>query len=256
MEKLFKNALSALLIIALIVPMGCSKSGSNGAQVPLPDISDFTILNATPFTAGAASSTVNIYCTSLGSGTYKVFFDLTGSNTIKSQSATLNMYDSYGSFKTPVLPNPGATFLTINSITNINGGGTAFRSNNKYTLNDSTGLMTAVIGGNSFTATDVLATVTGNKLTIRGMLSSEPNITSITLNIDSFTRSNGTINFSNRIVPEIANALYQLPAGGGNVSANGTITILSVQPTLSGTFSFTSMDSTKITSGSFNTATP
>ncbi|MFI5141750.1 MAG: DUF6252 family protein [Bacteroidia bacterium] len=166
------------------------------------------------------------------------------------------MYDSYGSFTTPALPNAGKTFLTIISITNSNGGGTTFISNNKYTINDSTGLMTATIGGAGFSATDVLATITGNKLTIRGVLSSEPYLTAITLNIDSFTRTNGIINFDSHIVPEIANALYQLPGGGGNVSANGKITILSVQPTLSGTFSFTSMDSTKITSGSFNAPTP
>ena len=253
MEKLFKNALAALLIV-LVALTGCSKAGSNDPRVPLPDISDFTILNATPFAAGTTSS-VNIYCTSIGAGTYKVYFDLGGSNTLTSQSATLIMYDGYGTFKTPVLPNPGETFLTLVSITNINGGGTTFISNNKYTISDSTGLMTGIIGGTTtFRATDVLATITGYKLTIRGVVA-EPYNATMTLTVDSFTHANGIINFSSYNVPEKASAQYQVH-GGGIISANGVINILSVQPTLTGTYSFTGMDSTKITSGSFSAATP
>ena len=253
MKKISGKAFVALFVVFVAV-MGCSKNGGNNAEVPLPNIGDFTIVNATAFAAGS-TSTVNIYCSTLGSGTYSVHFDLTGSNTDSSRSATLVMNNNVGSFKTPVLNNAGETFLTLNSITNINGGGTAFVTNRTYTLSDSTGLMSAIVGGSTtFNAYDVLATLTGNQLTIRGTVP-EPSQNVITLVIDSFTRTNGVINFSNYIVPEVAHALYQMPVGGF-VSANGVINIITVQPVLSGTFSFTGMDSTKVTSGSFSCATP
>jgi len=251
---MFQGSLAVLLVVFVILA-GCSKDGSNNAQIPLPDISDFRITNATPFAKGT-SSTVSIYSNSLGSATFKVHYDLTGSNTLKSQTSTLIMKNGGGTFTTPKLPNAGMTFLTINSITNSEGKGTTFIENNKYTISDSTGLMTAIIDSSiNFKATNVLATLDGKQLTIRGVVA-EPYATTMTMYISNFTRvANTTIYFNNYIVPEVAHMQYTVP-GGGFLSANGTIKIMTVAPTLSGTFSFIGMDSTTVTSGIFAVPSP
>lgn len=253
MKTIFKGSLAALLVM-FVVLASCSKQGSNDAQVGLPDVSDFRIAKALPFSAGS-SSTVSIYSNSLGSATFKVHYDLTGSNTLLSQTSTLVMKGGAGVFVTPKMPNAGLTFLTINSITNSKGGGTVLLENNKYTISDSTGLLSAIIDSTyNFYATDLVATLDSNHLTIRGVIA-EPNTSTITLYIDNFKRSNGSIYFSNYDVPEIAHAMYTFP-GGGFLSANGVIKIITVSPTLSGSFSFTGMDSTTVTSGLFAVPTP
>ena len=255
MKKHFKNSLTALLIVFAALA-GC-KSDAPSAPVPLPNIADFAITGSSPFDAGT-SSTLNVSCSSMGSGTYTVYFSLAGADTLQAGSASLVLSGGTGSFKTPALPNPGLVFLTLNSITNINGGGTLFPPNTSYTLNDSTGEMAATIGGSTtFNAADVLATITGNTLTIRGEVD-EPGLTTITLYIDNFTNQTGVTYFSSTIVPAVASAMYTSTsvAGGGSLSANGTINIISLSPLIAGTFSFTCMDSTKITSGSFSAVAP
>src|ERR1700750_1101957 len=116
-------AILSLGIIAIFsFPTGCVKpSTSSGVSSDVPNISDFTVAASTVFQAGAKAY-IKILSSSLGNGTFNVSFDLTGANPLSGGTGTLTMSGGVGTFATPLLANPGPTFVTITSISNSAGG--------------------------------------------------------------------------------------------------------------------------------------
>jgi len=259
MRNIARYSLSALVAVTMVIA-GCSKAGDSGARVQQPDITDFTIQYADPFIKGSAAK-VHIYCSTMGAGTYKVHYDLAGYNVMKAQTSTLVVQNNTGVFTTPKLPNAGLTYITINSVTNSNGAGTAFvenNSNNTYTISDSTGNMMATVGAaTQFRATNLSAVVDGKNLTITGNMV-EPYKSTITLRVNNFTGVRDDFYFYSKDIPQKGQGQYtsERYPNGGFLSSRGLVKIYTVQPTLSGTFYFVGMDSTMVNAGSFDVYTP
>ncbi len=259
MRNIARYSLSALVAVVVVLA-GCSKAGDSGARVAQPDITDFTIQYADPFVKGGTAK-VHIYCSTIGAGTYKVHYDLAGYNVMDAQTSTLVIQNNTGVFTTSKLPNAGLTYLTINSITNSKGAGTAFvenNSNNTYTISDSTGYMYATIATSTkFRATNIATVVDGNNLTITGNMV-EPYKSSITLRVNTFKGNVGVYNFYATDVPQKGQGQYasDLIPKGGFLSSRGQVDIKSISPTFAGTFYFVGMDSTMVEGGVFDTFTP
>jgi len=105
--------------ITYTMPAGCT------ATVPVtvnavPDIGTFSPPSATSQCVGLPA-TVTVSSSSLGAGSFTVTYNLSGANSATSNSATLTMGSSTGTFTTSALTNSGTTLITITSVINSFG---------------------------------------------------------------------------------------------------------------------------------------
>ncbi len=256
MKKLFKfSALIAAL--ALAAPIGCIKKTDtvNPASM-LPNISDFHLPGNLSLVAGLAAN-ITINSSSLGTGTFKVHYNLTGLNVGSALTAVLNIANNVGTFSTIKLDNEGASTLVITGIENASGYLSPLTSGNTMTITttptstgaDSTGLVTATINGtDEFRATDVTTTLTGSLLSIHAV-HWDP-LQTITLYIDHYAHNTGPVYFNETNMTGFEGSA-SISAGVTGLAHHGVITITTTTPTLTGTFSFTTTDSSRVT-GTFS----
>jgi hypothetical protein len=231
-----------LLFTLLLNNTGCTFAGGD---IVLPDISSLNIQRVSTFVAGDPV-TVTLYSSSLNPGTYMVRYKLSGANVLASDSATVLMYNDSGSFTTPALPNPGNTTLTLTEIT-TSSGGNAWISNT-VTFSDSLGLMTANVSSGTFRAIHVVAALSGTSMTLYG-IQWKP-LDTMLLTIDNFAMAPGTYDLNTD-----GYGLYSVP-GKRDSSQHGVVTVTTAAPFLTGTFSFTNKDSTKVVAGVFSCVAP
>jgi len=234
----------AIVLITGAVNTGCTLAGGD---IVLPNIANLSIQSISTFVPGDLVQ-VSLFSNTLLPGSYEVQYNISGANVFTSQTTVVNLVNDSGSFSTPILANAGITTLTITEITNSSGG--AASTNIVKSFSDSDGLMTSAISlpGPGFTAQDVKATLTGSSLTIKGTYWSP--LQTITLNIDNYTPGTGSYTLNAG-----GNAIYDIPGTTDN-SAYGVVTITATSPLLTGTFSFTCKDSTRLSSGTFSCAAP
>ena len=226
----------------------------SGGDIILPDISNLSIKSVSTFVPGD-SVTVTLYSSSLLAGSYIVYYSLSGANVIAKDTAIFNLNDSIATFTTPALTNPGNTTLFISEITSSSGGNATVMKNNTITFSDSIGLMTAKINDTgSYRVTHVTATLAGTLLTIKGI--NWNSMATITLNVENYTGSTGTINFNaGNTTSDNGNALYSTKTKTDS-SQHGIIIITNTAPLITGTFSYTNKDSSTISSGTFSCPAP
>lgn len=215
------------------------------------DISDFSFDYASVFTEGAGAL-MYIGSTSLPDGDYTMIFDLSGANPMANVEAIMSFANDKGSFKTPSLSEAGDMTITLKSIKSSDGKTAAITKNNVKNFTDSNGLMTWTYKGKTYTAKHVIASMNGSNLDITGRVWTAPGIQHI-LYFDNFSGSASTCNFSKATLPT---------KGGSNLSTDlqlgqyGTITVTGTSPLLTGTFSYTTSDSNKVTLGTFSCKAP
>ena len=261
MKKVFLTLCVAAA--ALFVPTGCSKSNLGADANPLgvafkdiPDLSNFAVQATTAFVAGA-QTLIHIFSTTLADGQYTVNFNLSGNNTF-SGSATLTMNGGTGTFTTPVMGSAGPTTATVTSVVNSAGHSSTPPStmNNVTSMFDSSGYMGAnytLANGTvtQFVTNQVTATVTGTLLSIHGVMW-EPILTTITITDFNYSGAPGVVN-----VNGTAGSLSYGEAGNGiaisEIASSGSYTITTTTPLLTGRFSVTNPDNSKVV-GTFSCA--
>ena len=264
--------LSIGAIVMFTAPTGCVKpSGSNNLLSGIPDLSNFLVQASTAFKTGAAAY-IKILSTSLGDGTFNVNFTLTGGNT-GSGTGTLTMSGGSGTFSISgsSITSDGPTTVTVTSISNSSGGNATPTGHNTSSMFDSTGLMNATYtpsGGSAqtFSATDVTASWlgAGSILTIHGVVWA-PNLTTITVYNDIYAGATGTTYFnSSDLTPGDlystfnGSAAYGVSGSSGvisDLSSHGWVTINTVTPLITGSFSYTNQDSS-VVAGTFSCPHP
>ncbi len=246
MKKLLSIALFGLAI-AMTTLSGCVKtSDSTGGSGP--DVSIFLLTKASSVIAGLQSN-ITVSSASLGSGTFTIHYNLSGLNSGTNLSAVLNMSGGIGTFQTQAFTATGATTVTVTSITNSANQTTSIMSNNSIAV--STGAMSFTKSGATVTSDEVHTGLAGSLLSIEG-IKWDP-LTTINLYIDSYYSAPVVVNFTQSSFN--GSAHYTAP-GVAQIANYGNITITSVSPYITGTFSFTNPDSSKIMSGTFTAPMP
>ena len=234
----------AIAVLAFAAGSSCTLSGGS---IILPDISNLTIQSLSTFVPGD-SVLVKLHSISLTPGTYEIHYSLSGANVAPGQLVEVSMLNDSGSFYTPPMANAGITTLTITEVTSPSGGNAS--TNIVKTFSDSTGLMASAISvaGSGFSAQDVKATLTGTLLTIKGTLWKP--LETVTLNINNYAHATGSFALNTG-----GNAIYSIPTKIDS-SVYGVVNITATAPLLTGTFSFTCKDSTRLSSGTFSCVAP
>lgn len=167
--------------ITYTVPGGIATYGLNVRS--LPDVTDFHLISSTSPCAGAGlGSSISVSSSSLGDGTFRVYYDLSGSNISTGNSSTMVLAGGIGSFEVPAtsVPNAGGTTVTVTSVRNSSDCNVAFTTGDtiSFTVNP---LPTPIAGRAAFCIGD---TATVYDTTTGGVWSSgNPAIATI----DSFT---------------------------------------------------------------------
>ena len=101
---------------------GTSKAGANGQVMLTWTCSGVSVSNfstAASASCVASGSTITVTSSTLATGTYTVYYDLSGANTATAQSASLSFIagaPGTGTFTTAALTNAGSTTITINTL--------------------------------------------------------------------------------------------------------------------------------------------
>ena len=251
------KALSCIVLILAITSLTACKKKKSPA---ITDVSNFSVAAQGPYVAGGRG-TVVVTTTTLAAGDYTVKYACSGSNNMPTLEAMLTIANHTGSFQTPVLNaaalGAGVTYVTIDTIINSSGSPAPLTSGNIATLADSTGLMTATIfDASSFRAVGVYldSSNSGSRIDISGTyyLPGNMDYHSIFMFISDYTNTTGTYSFFNQFIN--GGGLYELFSGGAITDKQalyGQINITAAHPLLTGSFSMTFADSTKI-SGAFS----
>lgn len=110
---------SGTATITYTVPGGIATYGLNVRA--LPNVADFHLISSTSPCAGAGlGSTILVTSSTLGDGTFTVYYDLSGSNTSTGNSSTMVLAGGAGRFEVPAtaVPNAGGTTVTVTSVRN------------------------------------------------------------------------------------------------------------------------------------------
>ncbi len=268
MKKHFKFII-ALLVVVFSATSGCVKTPGGNSVTDLLNVANFLLKASVAFVKGAAA-TIGVGAPSLADGTYTVHFNLTGANVASGLSATLAMSGGNGSFQTPAMVSDGPTSVQVTSITSASGSAAAITSGNTSSLFDSTGTMNATYtpatgSAISFHATDVTASISGGALYISGVQWPQPNLVNINLTDYLYTGAIGTVAFNSNDLSSSGptstfngSAAYGLSGSSGvisDLSAHGSITITTLTPVVSGSFTYTNQDSSVVT-GTFSCVHP
>ncbi len=268
MKKHFKFII-VLLVVIFSGTSGCVKTPGGNSITDLIDVSNFLLKASVAFVKGAAA-TIGVSAPSLAAGTYTVHFNLTGYNAANELTATLAVSGGSGSFQTPVLANAGPTSVQVTSITSASGTSATISSGNSSSMFDSTGTMNATYTPASgtaiaFHATDVTASISGGALYINGVQWPQPNLVNINLTDYLYTGATGTVMFNSNDLTNPSptstfngNAAYGLSGSTGvisDLSAHGSITVATLTPVISGSFTYTNDDSS-VVAGTFSCVHP
>jgi hypothetical protein len=252
MKKKISIFMTAMVIGVTTLNMSCQPNDNSIPGVDdIIDLSDFSFDYASVFSEGA-SALMYITSSSLPDGDYTMIFDLSGANPMSNVEALMSFANDKGTFKTPVLPQAGDMTITLKSIKSSDGKTAAITKSNVKNFTDSNGLMVWTYKGNTYTAKHVIAMMNGSNLSITGRIWAAPGTQHI-LYFDNFSGSPSTCNFSKASLPT---------KGGSNLSTDlqlgqyGTITVAGTSPLLTGTFSYTTSDSNKVTLGTFSCKAP
>jgi hypothetical protein len=252
MKKNIPGFMFVMLLCMTTLSMSCTPKDDVVPNIDdLVDVSDFSLDYASVFTEGAGAM-MYISSTSLDDGDYTMYFDLAGTNPMSNVEAIMSFAGDKGTFKTPSLTNPGDMTITLKSIKDSEGKTVSITKNNVKSFTDSNGLMVWTYKGTTYTAKHVLPMLTGGNLSITGRIWKAPGIQHV-LYFDNFSGSPSTCNFSKATLPT---------KGGSNLSTDlqlgqyGTITVTGTSPLLTGTFSYTTSDSNKVTLGTFSCKKP
>ncbi len=266
-----KKTFVILLIGAttLFTPTGCTKPGSiTNPLSAIPDITNFLVQASATFAANAPAL-IRIFSSSLGNGTFSINYTLGGGYNSGSGTATLTMSGGSGTFSTSTLTSGGPTTVTVNSIALPNGGSASPTANNVSSVFDSTGLMTATYtplsgSATSFSATQVTASLGGTLLTINAVMWT-PNLTTINLYEDYYSGATGVVSFNGNdlVFPDVnstfnGSASYGVAGAGitiSDLSAHGSVTINTVAPLITGSFTYKNQDSSVVV-GTFSCPAP
>jgi hypothetical protein len=250
-NNLFR-VMTALFVGLATMNMSCTPGKGVVPDVEdMVDISDFSLDYASVFTEGAGS-VISIASSSLDDGDYSVFFDLSGANPMSNVEAIMSFVGDKGTFKTPSLSQAGDMTIILKSIKSSSGKTASITKNNVKNFTDSNGLMVWTYKGTTYTAKHVIAMMSGSNLSLTGRIWTAPG-TQHVLYFDNFSGSPSTCNFSKATLPT---------KGGSNLSTDlqlgqhGTITVTGTSPLLTGTFSYTTSDSNKVTLGTFSCKAP
>ena len=122
--------------------------------------------------------------------------------------------------------------------------------------NNNLGYMTATVNGSTWTANESLATQTTEGVTIQGTLhSSSGDYSNVALYLPR-NYSTGTYVFDSNINTAYASYIAHNYDNNISLAHIGTVNVTSVKPNITGTFSFTCTDSTKIENGTFSIKAP
>ena len=247
-----KNFLSCGFMFAVMAAFsGCTNGG--GGDIVLPDIASFAVTAAPLFAPGGTDS-ITITSSTLTAGGYEVCYNLTGANASAHDTAIFAMNNGVGTFATPVLHSPGVTTITITTIINGSTGYSSVTKKNTATFSDSTGSMACTLKGSLYKVADVHATLTGSVLTIKGTQWSP--LTDVYFSISNYAAATGTTAF-NITNATGSNGSAAYVTGTDTVrSQYGTVTITGTSPLITGTFSFTGRDSSKVSAGTFSCPAP
>jgi hypothetical protein len=260
MKKLISCTVIALFFATTTTQMGCTKSNSPANPITaVPDLANF-FMDAATFVLGQASK-ITINSSSLGDGTFTVNYSLSGAVNLVNQTASLIMSGGKGIFSTPTISTAGNVNITINSISNSSGGSATPTSGNTKTFTDSTGVVTCKLNGNTYRAVDVHTSLAGTLLTVSSTFW-DP-LTTVIFHVDYWSHTTGSTYFNSNNLDFNGNnnstfngsAVYNGPTGI-YPSANGVITINTISPRLTGTFSFKANDSSVISVGTFDAPAP
>lgn len=96
---------------------GFASAGVQLTIAPVPVLTNANLVVSSPVCEGSA---VTVSLVSMVDGTYNIFYDLSGSNTLSGQTATVTVSGGSGSFPIPSasVPNLGVTTINFTSITN------------------------------------------------------------------------------------------------------------------------------------------
>lgn len=137
-SNLLNSGSTAVTITSIQNSNGCTSVVTNGNTAIFNvgqslDVSDFHVLAGSACIGGGAAITIN--SNSLGNGTFKVIYNLSGANVSSTDTAILIMNNNTGVFITSVLPNAGFTTITITSLQLSSGCGNNLSSGNTATFN-------------------------------------------------------------------------------------------------------------------------
>jgi hypothetical protein len=243
---------SAIFVIAPFA--GCKKNSTPSR----PDTGNFSATAYSGYVPGT-SGTIFVSSTTLASGPYTVKYSYYGYgitfNPITGQSATLAFNNHTGSFQTQILTDSAVTYVTLDSIINSSGLAVALTSNNFVSLSDSNGLMEATMSnGTTFRATNIASYLSTSGLVIYG---TDYLPGTINNNLLVFTTNDtpGTYRISNTLFTSQADYVMNTSSFVTDTALYGVLTINTVAPLLTGTFTITYTDSVKMT-GSFTCPAP
>ena len=255
--KKYRSYFILATVLAIASFAGCKKKSNT---VSPPDIASFSATAQSGYTVGA-KGTIWVTSTSLASGNYTVLYHyrgLTDSTIIAGQSASMVFANHGGTFQTPVLSDSSATYFTLDSIINSIGEVSVLTAGNLVTMADSTGLMTASVGGNPFISLHPVATANGPEMYINATYYAPGSTDHQELQfavINDYTAP-FTYTFSAPYVTGGAE-LTDYTTGGvvTREVSYGTVILTEATPMVVGSFSMTCVDSTRIT-GTFTCHSP
>jgi hypothetical protein len=222
----------------------------------LPDVSNFSVVDSGTFIPGGRG-TVTVNSTMLADGTYTVYYFIFPDGFVKpyrtAAHATLAMRNHTGTFQTEPLDTPNFVILQLDSIINEAGGGASI--NYLVTLTDSVGMMTVKMNGrDTFRAPNVTATYEGGMVQVSAC-SPRSGIMGTYRYVVLYLEDNLGVHSFNNSTHQGAYSAFIDSATFPNTFVEEEVTITALTPLLTGSFSATCADSTKM-SGTFSCPAP
>jgi hypothetical protein len=244
----------SFLVVAVLAGalfLSCKKS-----KGPTPDLDNFTMADSGSFLPGG-QATITVNSTTLADGTYTIYYVIFPDGYVKPYAtgvhSTLVMSNHVGTFQTAPLDTPNYVVISAESISN-QAGGTTFVNSRLGSYVDSLGMMKVQKNGKDTFSTPAV------KAKFNGAM----------IEVDAYSPQLGTITgydfvtliFNNQLGVQILdsnNGQGQYGHFYNSVTANiftrTTLTITSLTPLLTGSFSAVCADSTKFT-GTFSCPAP
>jgi hypothetical protein len=241
----------AISVLSGVIFLSCKKNSGSGS----PNVTDFSVVDSGIF-LGGARATVTVNSTTLADGTYTLYYLMFPVGFVKPYStlipATLVISNHTGTFKTEPLD---TNFVIVQVDSLVNGAGAYASVNKLVTLTDSTGMMTLQMNGrDTFRTPNVNATYSSGMVQVSAC-SPKSGVMGqyryVTLYVNN---SLGTQSFHNT-ANQGAYSAFILSQTYFNAFVEEEVTLTSLTPLITGSFSATCADSTKM-SGTFSCPAP
>lgn len=245
------RSLLAISVLAAVLFLSCKKNSGSGS----PNVTDFSVVDSGIFLSGGRA-TVKVNSTTLTDGTYTLYyfiFPVGFVNPIRTSiPATLVMSNHTGTFQTEPLD---TNFVIVQVTSIVNGAGADADVNKLVTLTDSTGMMRLQMNGR-----DTFKTPNVNATYSRGMVQvSACSPVSGIMGTYRYVTLYVNNNLGTQIFHNTANqgeySAFILSKTHFNAFVEEEVTLTSLTPLITGSFSATCADSTKM-SGTFSCPAP